>query len=461
MRPDELALDKVTFYFPAGRTTFIVGKSGSGKSTLGDLLLGFYSPVSGYILIDGHLIQTLDVNWIRNNVTLVQQRAVLFNETVFKNIAFGYKDHGKVRKEEMKEAIETALLQYTINNLPHGLDTIVGDCGNAISSGQQQRVVIARARLRNTPILILDEATSALDHTSKMMVVDAIRRWRQGKTTIIITHDMSQVQADDFIYVLENGAIIQADYRRKLEETEQGPFSRNRTSIVQSPHNIEQRPPPLPDVRPSVAHTRTVQPRNFGWDDSVRVRAQHRRTSVQSVFIDRTRLPDLFQMPPSRLSTDFFPARRPSRLSFSTFNQVVSDGRSTNPTRTLHITDAQKMELQSSHSNVMTAVLRQEKLAQSKGWSSFFSAIAAALLPKRKRTRNTSRTDDIIPLKSILMTIWPILTWKNRLILILGFACAAIHAAATPTFAYFFAKLLGTFSLPSHSQRPQRARTWS
>ena len=90
----------LTFYFPAGRTTFIVGESGSGKSTLGDLLLGFYSPVSGYILIDGHPIQTLDVNWIRNNVTLVQQRAVLFNETVFKNIAFGCK--GPQQSEERR-----------------------------------------------------------------------------------------------------------------------------------------------------------------------------------------------------------------------------------------------------------------------------------------------------------------------------------------------------------------------
>ena len=282
MRPDELVLNKVTFHFPAGRTTFIVGESGSGKSTLGDLLLGFYSPVSGYILIDGHPIQTLEVNWIRKNVTLVQQQAVLFNETVFKNIAFGSKDHSKVRKEEMKKAIETAFLQYTVSNLPQGLDTIVGNCGNAISGGQQQRVAIARARLRDTPVLILDEATSALDQASKVMVVDAIRRWRQGKTTIIITHDMSEVQADDFAYVLEKGEIVQADFKRKLEETEQGPFTRNSISVVKRPRNMELRPPPLPNVHPSVVHTRTVPHRNFEWDDSEAVRTQHRRISAKA-----------------------------------------------------------------------------------------------------------------------------------------------------------------------------------
>ena len=462
MRPDELALNKVTFRFPAGRTTFIVGESGSGKSTLGDLLLGFYSPVSGYILIDGHPIQTLDVNWIRNNVTLVQQRAVLFNETVFKNIAFGCKDHSKVRKEELKKAIETAFLQYTVSNLPQGLDTIVGSCGNAISGGQQQRVAIARARLRDTPVLILDEATSALDQASKVMVVDAIRRWRQGKTTIIITHDMSEVQADDFTYVLEKGEIVQADFKRKLEETQQGPFTRNSISAVKFPKNMEQLPPPSPDVRPSVAHTRTVPHRNFGWDDSEAVRGQYRRISVQSVFVNRTRPPELVRMPPSTLSPDLFPSQRPSRLSFSTFNQVVMDGRSSNSTRTPYINDAEKTETQYMHSDVMNAVLDQEKSAQSKkGRRDALSAIAAALLPGRKRKRNTTRTEDIIPLKLILITIWPMLTWKDRLLLIVGFACAAIHAAATPTFAYVFAKLLGTFSLPSHSQRPQKARTWS
>ena len=461
MRPNELALNKVTFHFPAERTTFVVGESGSGKSTLGDLLLGFYSPVSGNILIDGHPTQTLDVNWIRDNITLVQQRAVLFNETVFRNIAFGCKDHSKVRKEEVKKAIETALLHYTVSNLPQGLDTVVGDCGNAISGGQQQRVAIARARLRDTPILILDEATSALDQTSKVMVLDAIRKWRQGKTTIIITHDMTEVQADDFTYVLEKGEVIQADFRRKLEETERGPFTRNSISDVKFPHNIEQRPPPLPDVRPGVAHPRTVPHRNCAWDDSEAVRAQHKRIFVQSVFVDRTRPPEMVRMPTSTLSPDVFPSRRPSRLSFSTFNQVVMDGRSINSTRTPYVKDAEKTETKSMHSNVMNAVLDQEKSAQSKGRRDPVSAIAAALLPKRRRKRNTTRTEDIIPLKPILMTIWPILTWKNRLILILGFACAAIHAAATPTFAYFFAKLLGTFSLPSHSQGPQKARTWS
>ena len=333
MRPDELALNKASFSFPAGRTTFIVGESGSGKSTLGDLLLGFYHPVSGHILIDGYPIQTLDVNWIRNNITLVQQQAVLFNETIFKNIAFGCKDHSKVRKEEVKSAIETALLHYTVIDLPHGLDTVVGDCGNAISGGQQQRVAIARAHLRDTPVLILDEATSALDQTSKAMASDAIRRWRQGKTTIIITHDMSEVQADDFTYVLEKGEIVQADFRRKLEESGQGPFTRNSISIVKFPHSKEQRPTASPDIRPSLAHTRAVSHNTFGLDDSEALRPQQRRVSVQSVFVDRTRAPEVIRRPPSTLRPGLLPSGHASRMSFSTFNQVVRDVRPPLPTQ--------------------------------------------------------------------------------------------------------------------------------
>jgi ATP-binding cassette subfamily B (MDR/TAP) protein 1 len=189
---DRVVLSPSTFFFPAGETTFMVGKSGSSKTTIGQLLMRFYTPTSGEILIDGNPVQSLNLNWIRNNVTLLEQRSVLFNDSVFQNIAFGSQSHGDVRSEAVENSIELAMLQNTIDGLPEGIDTCVGPGGSFLSGGQRQRVAIARARLRDTPILILDEPTSALDHTNRVAVMKAIRKWRLGKTTIVITHDMSQ-----------------------------------------------------------------------------------------------------------------------------------------------------------------------------------------------------------------------------------------------------------------------------
>ncbi|KAL4996924.1 P-loop containing nucleoside triphosphate hydrolase protein [Aspergillus recurvatus] len=216
-QPDRLSLDSSSFAFPAGATTFVIGKSGSGKSTLGQLLTRLYLPTSGEILIDGHPIQTLGVSWIRNNITYVEQRGVLFNESIFKNIAFGGRDHEDIRKVDVEKATKLAMLTSALEMLPNGIDTFVGEGGNTLSGGQKQRVVIARARLRNSPVLILDETISALDAANRVQVMSAIRKWREGKTTIIITHDMSHIKDSDFVYVMDQGSVVKAGYKRELK----------------------------------------------------------------------------------------------------------------------------------------------------------------------------------------------------------------------------------------------------
>ncbi|KAE8417868.1 P-loop containing nucleoside triphosphate hydrolase protein [Aspergillus pseudocaelatus] len=216
--PEMLSLNSASFFFPAGETTFVIGKSGSGKSTLGQLLTRIYSPTSGEILIDGTPIQTLSKNWIRNNFTLVEQRSILFNESIFMNIAFGRHDYDQIRKGDVQECIDLAMLQSVIDHMPNGIDTCVGYGGSFLSGGQRQRVAIARARLRNTPVLIMDEPTSALDGTNRHEVIRAIREWRKGKTTIIITHDMSHILDRDFVYVLDQGSVVQAGYRSEIEK---------------------------------------------------------------------------------------------------------------------------------------------------------------------------------------------------------------------------------------------------
>ncbi|EDN10606.1 hypothetical protein HCAG_07067 [Histoplasma mississippiense (nom. inval.)] len=182
-RPDCYVLKDSSFFFPAGDVTFVVGRSGSGKSTLSNLLMRFYTPTSGAIFIDGTPLENLNIYWIRNNITLVQQQSFLFNETVFTNIAFGSRDYHSITEDKILNCLRFACLDETVRNLPDGLDTMVGAGGSAFSGGQRQRVAIARARLRDTPILILDESTSALDFTSRFSVMDAIRVWRKVRDT--------------------------------------------------------------------------------------------------------------------------------------------------------------------------------------------------------------------------------------------------------------------------------------
>ncbi|RAH57150.1 ABC a-pheromone efflux pump AtrD [Aspergillus piperis CBS 112811] len=218
-QPNRPVLKSTSFFFPAGETTFVIGRSGSGKSTLGQLLTRFYLPLSGEILIDGAPIQSPSIDWIRNNITLLEQRSVLFNESIFMNIAFGSRNYEGLSKVDVRECIDLARLQSTIDDLPKGIDTCVGHGGDFLSGGQKQRVAIARARLRDTPILIMDEPTSALDATNRVEITKAIREWRRGKTTIIITHDMSQIMDHDFAYIMDQGSVIQAGYRHELEES--------------------------------------------------------------------------------------------------------------------------------------------------------------------------------------------------------------------------------------------------
>ncbi|TLS31043.1 hypothetical protein PpBr36_03267, partial [Pyricularia pennisetigena] len=214
-------LKPVSMTFKPGKMTFLVGRSGSGKSTVTNLLVKFYEPLSGEILLDEHPLQTLDSEWVRKNVTLVQQQSTLFSETLYENIAMNSDD---VSRDKVKAACEMALLQSIIAGLPQGLDTLVGPGGQSLSGGQRQRVALARARLRDTPVLILDEVTSGMDPKSKLMIMDAIRYWRSGRTTIIITHDVSQVGEEDYVYVMDKAEVREEGLCKQLLSSRDGYF---------------------------------------------------------------------------------------------------------------------------------------------------------------------------------------------------------------------------------------------
>jgi ATP-binding cassette, subfamily B (MDR/TAP), member 1 len=490
--PTQLALDSATFLFPAGQTTFVVGRSGSGKSTLGNLLVKLYAPTRGTIFIDGCPTQTLDLDWIRVNVSLVQQQSVLFNESIFLNIAFGRPDYKMVTKELVQMACQTALLQNTINDLPEGLETVVGSDNNLLSGGQVQRVAIARARLRDAPILILDEATSAMDPTTRPLAMEAIRKWREGRTTIIITHDSSQIQGSDYLYVLEHGRIVQEGYRYELEMDVEGSFA---SSLRGTPHECF-----FPDsVKPSCGRVYTRGDSKISdaglvhnntsdstWDGESR-NHWSRISQVFSVGVQNS-IPQTIGQRASYglgMASAYANALRAenawltpednphqiAQISLSKPLPPLPHERLSAAGGDLSLagmpTSLEPIEIRrhnSTRNRGKEAKLERSKMAAETPQKD--KALPDKALSELNYFRSQSREFDVTPeqerkassLADILKTVWPSLLWKGRVTLILGFVFAFISAAATPAFSYVLTRLLSTLSITSG--QAEEARKW-
>ena len=190
-------LSDIDLHIPAGATVALVGQSGSGKSTMADLIPRFYDPTAGRVTIGGTDIRNLDIAALRSLTGIVSQEPILFNDTVAANIAFGVDD---ATREQIVEAARVANAHEFISEMEAGYDTPVGDRGCRLSGGQRQRISIARAILKNPPILILDEATSALDSQSEALVQQALERLMHKRTTLVIAHRLSTIRnADSYV----------------------------------------------------------------------------------------------------------------------------------------------------------------------------------------------------------------------------------------------------------------------
>ncbi|WED20802.1 lipid A ABC transporter ATP-binding protein/permease MsbA [Vibrio sp. JC009] len=213
---DKPALNEVSFDIPVGKTVALVGRSGSGKSTIANLFTRFYDVDSGSICLDGHDIKEYQLENLRTHFALVSQNVHLFNDTIANNIAYAATED--YSREQIEEAARLAYAMDFIENMDDGLDTIIGENGANLSGGQRQRIAIARALLRDAPVLILDEATSALDTESERAIQAALDELQKDKTVLVIAHRLSTIEQADQILVVDEGEIIERGSHKELIE---------------------------------------------------------------------------------------------------------------------------------------------------------------------------------------------------------------------------------------------------
>ncbi|KAH9843271.1 ABC transporter transmembrane region [Teratosphaeria destructans] len=479
-RREALALDDVSMSIAAGEMTFLIGKSGSGKSTISQLLMRFYALDQGTIHLDGHALDSLNAHWLRSNITLVEQTSTLFNDTVFRNIAFGRQGHEDVSRQEVMEAIEFALLQMTITDMPNGLDTQVGFKGGALSGGQRQRMALARARLRDTPILILDESTSALDVISRQLMMDAIRQWRKGRTTIIITHDISQILPDDYAYILENGRLVQEGYRKHMELMRDTPFQDFLAPDQQADALSDQQSEAgtanemsfdegYPASPTSIYSTDEPQHNHNIHDplDELLNRGENKRTTFLPAATDMSPYPigGVFGRQTMRYSphVDFYPST------------MSSPGESTGIKKQQDwSTISSQFSPDTSYPGGSRVSVMLEKIVQ-QGRMAANSRLDTQGAPHKRRTPGDAeaamaalngdtekqvkgedrKRNQEVSLRGVLSTVWPNIGWSAKVVLLAGFYGASVHAVATPMTSYMLSKLMDTYSHPKHSQHKQ------
>ncbi|MGW8121593.1 ABC transporter ATP-binding protein [Roseivirga echinicomitans] len=209
----ENVLKHINFTVEKGKTVALVGSSGGGKSTMADLIPRYYDPTDGEILIDGHPLTSVTAESLRAQMGIVTQESILFNDTVFKNIAFAMPN---AKLEDVKQAAKIANAYDFIMDLEHGFETNIGERGGKLSGGQRQRLSIARAVMKNPPVLILDEATSALDSESEKLVQEALANLMKNRTSIVIAHRLSTIQHADEILVMQKGEIVERGNHQTL-----------------------------------------------------------------------------------------------------------------------------------------------------------------------------------------------------------------------------------------------------
>ncbi len=445
-------LDKCTLSIPAAEFTFIVGRSGSGKSTIANLISRTYETANDSIYVDGIPIKRLEKQWTQQNIMLLEQTPVVFNDTLFRNVVFGQGDPSSVANHRVVQACEKFGLDSTVATLAGGLHAIIGGKGCPLSGGQRQRIALARAYLRDPAVLILDEPTSALDQHSTEMVMNAIRDWRRGRTTVIISHHLDSMRPDDFVYVLDKGTVTKSGFKRNLEHADLGAFLTEalNEAIKDSAANLQINviPPIAEDIaqnfgchgyQQSRAHAHTWLMSRTPSSRYSHASILSPRLSVLSNTARVTGVNAMLRPPPAQCSGALSPSLsamdQPSdaaRLSSVVNRQFQSTPwkASLNPhTRDMQpsspLQNALDLETMSTVSEASRFLKKKKRRVVELG----------VVTKSQKRSRNMS-------FWSIIRSVAPALDGPNISCLAFGVLTTMIGALSTPAFSFCLAKLL-------------------
>ncbi|KAK7994492.1 hypothetical protein PG991_016080 [Apiospora marii] len=468
-----LVLRNVSLSFGRHRpVTFIVGRSGSGKSTIGNLMANFYKPLSGNILLDGYDMSSWQSESVRRHVTLLQQSTALFDQTLRTNLEWAARrqsDLPMVEPREMSEACRTAALQFLITKLPLGLETRVGANGHSLSGGERQRVAVARARVRDPPALILDEITSNLDPPAKIQIMQNIRHWRRDKATMIITHDLSLINDDDYVYVLDEGRVVQEGIRKNVG-LEDGLFTQLLDSADED--GCIQR------------HTSRIEEpvdSDPGGGRHISASSQASSLSVRSILSQVVSPPisSLFWPIGGLQSNIFSPSSVSHALRSPTYHpvgplrnpeirgRVPSDIRDAAPTVSTskphkQIDEENPLITQPQEQPIKSGFRDIHEGTQGNSWDSSLGPadLSNAVINNDKLDHGVSdqsKDADYIqlPLRDIYQTVWPHLRLRYRLLLIVGITCSLLIAASVPAFSVIFAHLLVVLYTPQQQSSDQ------
>ena len=405
-------------------------------------------------------------------MTLIQQSSNLFSETLFMNVAFGHPDPEKVTSAEVLAACEVAHLQSTIDGLPQGLGTQVGPGAHTLSGGQKQRVALARARLRDPPVLILDEVTSGLDQASRQLIMSSLRKWRRDKTTIIITHDISQIDENDFVYVMDNTVVVQQGFRGELMRKASGFFA----SLVDVPTDQLKTP-----IEIHVTSPDTATPSSMSTFRDLPVASQSR---FSQGFLEQLEGSSLYPGRPehSRRSSLVMAADYALDFSNAPYEACASE-ESSRPlsaytsgeldverrrfsrfvTNSFSLDDEPARDLEMVSLPQRGRSLRWNRVSQLvKGGDSttLVRPRTASPVPPEPAPDTTptlenhdslATPDEPPPVKvsqkpvslfAIISTVWPLINMTERILFITGIVFCMIGACAMPAFSYCFAQLL-------------------
>ncbi|KLU91712.1 lipid A export ATP-binding/permease msbA [Magnaporthiopsis poae ATCC 64411] len=461
--PSVPALKSLSMEIKPGKVNFILGRSGSGKSTISNLLVRFYDPSAGEIFIDGIPLRTMSVAWLRRNVTLVQQQSTLFSDTLRSNITLAHLFPDSVGPDELDAACDMALLQSTIHNLPDGLDTMVGSGGHNLSGGQKQRVALARARLRSAPVLILDEVTSGLDSKSKELVMEAIRMWRGGKTTIIITHDVTQPEDEDQVFIMEDGAVKEKGICKYLLCMEESYFYQLRS--------LGEMPPGFTSGQPDAGKPGNARESDAGSEDGLDGESKVPIFYISNTDGDvstRSRLSMMSLVPPSggAGARQFF-ERRPVTAGLLPRGSVLPKGplhelgyfqqpsKQPRPRRSsLDIVQERGLSARAARTGADTrtkpaTAQRRASLVAPDDKTTEVGPLSLACTDVQQDAAGSEKKGSR-SIFQVLGTVWPTLDNRHRVYASVSLLGCVVAAGCSPIFAYAFANLLQTFWAPGN-----------